>query len=171
MSKACLLYTGEAELKKAHETDIGFDVPANKLEIVYEDGYSILDKDEMTLRNIRTSLASHAYLVKKLKFDTGVAIEPEGKFWIMAAANSRVCKTNFVLNNGVGIIDPSYRGTIRFIYANTLTRGYDCAEDILMLCKTCGQLIPMSCCDVAVEKVESLSETERGTGGFGSTVN
>lgn len=172
-----LKYTGDGELSKAHEDDIGFDVSANKLEIVYEDGLSdTFTKEEMTLEKIRASLMKHAYLVSKLKFDTGIAIEPcgfkpNGLFWIMACANSRVCKTNFVLNNGVGIIDPSYRGTVRFIYVNTMRRGYDPLEDILMLCKTCGQFIPMANISqgVVAQKVDSLSDTERGEGGFGST--
>lgn len=177
MNMVILKYTGDGELSKAHEDDIGFDVSANKLEIVYDGGYfEEFTKDEMTLENIRNSLCRHAYSVRKLKFDTGIAIEPcgfkpNGLFWIMACANSRVCKTNFVLNNGVGIIDPSYRGTVRFIYVNTLGRGYNCAEDIYMLCKTCGQFIPMANVSqgVVAQKVEYLSDTERGEGGFGST--
>ena len=169
-----LKYTGDGELKKAHESDIGFDVSANKLEIIYDGGYyDEFTKDEMTLEKIRNSLCKHAYSVKKLVFDTGIAIEPDRFCWVMACANSRVCKTNFVLQNGVGIIDPSYRGTIRFAYLNASARGYISEADVLMLCKTCGQLIPMT--DVShvtkAQKVDSLSETERGSGGFGSTAN
>lgn len=176
MEKTRLFYCGEGELKKAHETDIGFDVSPISLKIIFDTGGPLRAAETVTKENfnesyIRGLLDMYAHRVLKLHFDTGIAVEPKGNFWIMACANSRVCKTNFVLNNGVGIIDPSYRGTIRFIYANTMPLGYNCVEDILMFCKTCGQLIPIAYCDIATQKVESLSETERGTGGFGSTAN
>lgn len=163
-------YTGNGELSKGHKSDIGWDVSPVSLKILFDDGdEETLTKEDFTEEKIDKVIASHAYLVAKLHFDSGIAVQPMGGSWIMAVANSRICKTNFVLNNGVGIIDPDYRGTIRFIYINTLRRGYNCTKDILMLCKTCGQLIAMKHHPLHVSRAKYLGSTLRGEGGFGST--
>lgn len=106
----------------------------------------------------------------RVKCDSGVVVEPEG-CWIMACANSRISKTSLVLQNGVGIIDPDYRGTIRFNYYN-LSPDPD-FEWLPVLWKSCGQLIPVPRIVpqlVQVNSPDELSKTERGTGGFGSSI-
>lgn len=104
---------------------------------------------------------------KRLKFDTGIAIDPEISCFYYGVPNSRVVKTDVILQNSVGIIDPTYRGTIRFFYRN-LERGF-IRESVQSLCKCCGQIFPAIRVKPIVNFVEKLSSTERGEGGFGSS--
>ena len=104
---------------------------------------------------------------KRLKFDTGIAIDPEIRCFYYGVPNSRVVKTDVILQNSVGIIDPTYRGTIRFFYRN-LESGF-IQDSVRSLCKCCGQIFPTIRVKPIVNFVEKLSSTERGEGGFGSS--
>ena len=94
---------------------------------------------------------------------TAMAI-PEGYFG-MAVPRSSLCnKSGLVLANSVGVIDSSYRGTIKFAYRNP-TRDpitIEAGERI-------GQIVIVPFVEVNWVKVDVLPETERGEAGFGST--
>ena len=68
--------------------------------------------------------------------------------------------------NSVGIIDPSYRGNIKLRFK--VTQPY---ENALIYKKgdRIGQLILRSLLTSEFELVSDLTETSRGSGGFGST--
>lgn len=104
---------------------------------------------------------------KRLKFDTGIAVEPDSFYFYFGAPNSRVVKTDVFLQNSMGIIDPTYRGTIRFFYRN-LENGF-IRDTVTSLCKCCGQIFPSIRVKPLIKFVDKLSDTERGTGGFGSS--
>lgn len=104
---------------------------------------------------------------KRLKFNTGIAVEPDIRYFVIGVPNSRVVKTDVVLQNSVGIIDPTYRGTIRFMYRN-LESGF-IRDTVVTLCDCCGQIIPLLRVKPIVNYTSELSETERGSGGFGSS--
>lgn len=178
VSPPTLFYTGR-DIKKAHDEDIGFDISPSELKIVYEDGWTdeiscdipddtfeAIIKDLFRIQQKR-GFWKKSRGVKRLIFDSGTAIQPLGKFWMMVCANSRVCKTNYVIQNGVGIIDPNYRGTVRVVYT-ALSPNWE-VEDIMILKRTCGQLVPFGYVNPKLEKVRTLSDTARGAGGFGST--
>ncbi len=91
---------------------------------------------------------------------------------------SSIAKIPLMLANSVGIIDRSYRGSIKAAFRNTfLTPDWICGEPDEKedygytiekgerLVQICGpMLLP-----IKVKLVESLDATERGEGGFGST--
>jgi dUTP pyrophosphatase len=94
-------------------------------------------------------------------YDTGVALEiPEG-YEGQLRARSNVAKKGVYLANGVGTIDSDYRGSIRAVFIGTL-KPYEVGERIAQLV-----LAKVETCNFQV--VESLDETTRGEGGFGST--
>jgi dUTP pyrophosphatase len=81
---------------------------------------------------------------------------------------SSISKTPLILHNSVGIIDAGYRGNIiaalKFIPNNPENKTYTLTKGT-RICQICsGDLRPLD-----IELVESLSETQRGSGGFGST--
>ena len=83
---------------------------------------------------------------------------------------SSIIKTNYRLANSVGIIDSGYRGNIIGVFDNN-SKDYTFIEQYSRLLQLCSpNLNP-----IIVEIVDSLDklsdETERGTGGFGSTGN
>lgn len=104
---------------------------------------------------------------KRLKFDTGIAVAPDDFYFYYGAPNSRVVKTDVILQNSVGIIDPTYRGTIRFMYRN-FENGF-ITDTVKTLCNCCGQIFPTIRVKPSIKFVDKLSVTERGTGGFGSS--
>lgn len=176
-----VFYTG-SPVTKAHSDDVGFDVTPQSVKVVFCDRSEIvldctisddefIDKlEESVLENRRkTVFYSGQRGIRKLVFDSGNAFEPRGNFWLMAVANSRVCKTSrYFLQNGVGIIDPGYRGTVRFCYLS-VDPDFN-MDEVLILKRTCGQLVPIPCVpNIDAVPVKHLSETERGTGGFGSS--
>ena len=99
-------------------------------------------------------------------YETGLALEiPEG--WAaLIYPRSSVSKTSLTLRNSVGVIDSGYRGQIlvKFAKQNSLNEVYKIGDRIAQL-----MLIPIhTCCFV---EVDELCESDRGTGGFGSTGN
>lgn len=177
-----LLYKG-LKPTKAHTNDVGFDLHPTSIHILFNDGSSFFvdGLQDMqaaeTEKKIEEALSEHTEKypigsdgrgISKLVFDTGTAISPPTGIWMMLCANSRVCKTSgLVMQNGVGIVDPGYRGTIKATYLST-DHTYD-ISDVLMLCRTCGQLIPFTTILPEAIEVDELDETERGSKGFGSS--
>lgn len=174
----------------AHNTDVGLDMYPMEVELISYSGNSykihLSDNAEENKKKIEEAEASERkaspFLVrltnffkgedyrlgwKRAKFNSGVAIEPDIDFFIIGAANSRLTKGDLVLQNGIGIIDPTYRGNIGFFYYNL--KGGFVKDSILSLCSCCGQIFPAIRIVPKIRYVDELSETERGTGGFGSS--
>lgn len=100
-------------------------------------------------------------------YDTGLAFEiPEGYVGLLFPRSS-IFKKDLVLSNSVGVIDSGYRGTVQFkfkpIDAFKLDE-YEVRERI-------GQIIILPYPQIEFQEVDELSDTERSTGGFGSTGN
>jgi dUTP pyrophosphatase len=98
-------------------------------------------------------------------FDTGVRVEIPRGYVGLIFQRSSVCKTSMWLRNAVGVIDPDYRGTIQFKFKCSSSFSYEtyCIGDRI------GQLVIVPAPEVVLTKVETLSTSERGDGGFGST--
>lgn len=126
---------------KAHATDAGFDLYCTSKEI------------DWTKRQI----VCH----------TGLSFEiPEGHVGLIFPRSS-VSNKPLMMANSVGVIDSGYRGevTAKFnitgmneIYANNYQVGDKIAQMII---------IPYP--EIEFEEADSLSESDRGTGGYGST--
>ena len=99
------------------------------------------------------------------EYGTGLAVEiPEGYIGLIFPRSS-ISKTGMMLANAVGVIDSSYRGEIklRFKYISG-TNSYEVGDRV-------AQLIILPYPIVEFEEVQELSETQRSSGGFGSTGN
>ena len=96
---------------------------------------------------------------------TGIALSiPDGYVGVVAARSGLACKKGICLSNGIGVIDSDYRGEISVGLFNsskdefTVERG----ERIAQL-----MFVPVE--SAVFVSTDSLDETERGEGGFGST--
>lgn len=69
-----------------------------------------------------------------------------------------------MLANTVGIIDSDYRGEIKVFFYN-----YGKEEQVIKNNDRLAQMIIQPYEKVQIEKVDILSESDRGEGGFGST--
>ena len=97
---------------------------------------------------------------------TGIAISMERKdvVAIVCARSGLAFKHGLSLVNGIGVIDSDYRGEICVGLRNHGTADYTVqpGERIAQL-----MFMPCLCADFTV--VDTLDDTERGEGGFGST--
>lgn len=103
---------------------------------------------------------------ERMSIPTGIAISPETSevVAIIAARSGLSTKHGITLANGIGVIDSDYRGEISVSLRNTSDVPYTIAAGERM-----AQLMFMPVLQAALVPVAELDETERGTGGFGST--
>jgi dUTP pyrophosphatase len=99
-------------------------------------------------------------------YGTGLAIEiPDGYVGLIFPRSSN-SKTDLYLTNHVGVIDSGYRGEIMFKYRSA--KGLLDAK-IYAKNERVGQLMILPYPQIELVESDTLSETERGDGGFGST--
>lgn len=142
----------------AHNGDVGMDVTATMIE------YDV-DKD--------------LYI-----YHTSLACETDFGYGIFLFPRSSNCKTDAYLTNHVGIVDSAiYRGEIQLRYKNRrpyrrsiweILTGKINHKRVLKFAPyqpgdRVGQMVLLPYPQVHIQVVDELSETERGTGGFGST--
>lgn len=96
---------------------------------------------------------------------TGVAIElPQGTVGLVYARSGLACKRGIAPSNKVGVIDSDYRGEIIV----SLHNHSDVAE-IIDDKERIAQLVVTPYIVADFEETDTLSESVRGAGGFGST--
>lgn len=113
-------------------------------------------------------------------YHTGLAVETDKGYGMFLFPRSSNRKTDAYLCNHVGIVDCAiYRGEIMFCYKNR--DSLNLWQKILgvkpinkapyKIGDRIGQMVILPYPNVSIEIVDSLSETERGEQGFGSTGN
>ena len=104
---------------------------------------------------------------KTVGIGTGLsAAIPEGYFGGIFARSGLASKRSLRPANCVGVIDSDYRGEIICAVHNDSDEPQTIEPG-----ERIAQLVVMPYLSVTFEEVETLSETARGTGGFGSTGN
>lgn len=123
----------------AHDTDAGLDLVATSMSIIEDSEFGYYE------------------------YGTGLAVSiPDGHVGLIFPRSS-ISNTGMLLSNSVGVIDSGYLGEIKFRFRYIKgTRHYNVGEKV-------GQLIIMPYPKIEFEEVEDLGESERGSGGFGST--
>lgn len=103
---------------------------------------------------------------EKAVIPTGIAIElPSAELTAFVFARSGLAiKHGIGLLNGVGVIDSDYRGEICVGVINQLAEPYTIAPD-----ERIAQLVIMPVSLITPVEAQSLDDTARGEGGFGST--
>ena len=126
--------------KKAHASDAGFDLTIIKVS-----------------KNISECITM---------YDTGIIAIPEFGYYFEVYARSSLSKTGYILANSVGIIDASYRGTIKIV----LIKIDKNMPDIALPFKGMQLLLRQSIhYELNESNIENINNTMRGDGGFGST--
>lgn len=98
-------------------------------------------------------------------FPSGLAAEiPAGTAGFVFTRSGLGIKKGIHVTNGVGVIDSDYRGEIRIGLHNLGAEPYTVQPG-----ERIAQMIIMPYFAPVIEEVTSLTETDRGAGGFGST--
>lgn len=99
--------------------------------------------------------------------ETGIIAEiPEGYVGLVFARSGLACREGLAPANKVGVIDSDYRGEIKVAIFNqsgadkTIKKGERVAQLVIT---------PYLRAEFTQTSAEDLSDTKRGTGGFGST--
>jgi dUTP pyrophosphatase len=97
---------------------------------------------------------------------TGIAVEiPEGGAGLVLPRSGLAAKHGISVVNAPGLIDAGYRGEVRVLLLNT-----DRAEAfVIEPGDRIAQLVIVEVGDAEPVEVDSLEESARGAGGFGST--
>jgi dUTP pyrophosphatase len=110
-------------------------------------------------------------LVEKVKeengvvfYDTGIAVEPPPGYYFELVGRSSISKTGYMLANNIGIIDNSYRGSIKVALVK-----HNASMPELTLPIRLVQIIPQIVRDIMPLETMDVSDTLRGNSGFGST--
>ena len=114
-----------------------------------------------------TSMEKDGY--GSITYGTGIALEiPEGYVGLIFPRSS-IYKTGLRLSNSVGVADSGYRGEI-FIKFKPFKVPYRCTRPTeYEVGDRIAQLIIMPYPQIEFVEAETLSDSDRGAGGFGST--
>lgn len=129
---------------QAHSTDVGYD---------------------LTLIDVAKQIDQYTAL-----YETGIIVKPPVGYYFEIVPRSSLSKSGYMLSNSVGIIDCTYTGSLKVALTRVTT--YVCDSKInlnMILPSKCVQLILRKQYSTAFMVVESVNETERGQGGFGSS--
>ncbi len=114
---------------------------------------------DLTITNIKENASF------SITYGFGIAMEiPKGHVGLVFPRSS-VRNQELILSNCVGVIDSGYRGELQATFKKT--QGLDSVS--YNVGERGAQIIILPYPTVFMTEVPELSETERGTGGFGST--
>ena len=103
--------------------------------------------------------------ITMLKYSLGFALEvPEG-YCVKIIPRSSVVNTSLRLANNIGLIDSDYRGEISAVFDIIKDSNQEPYELDDRIC----QLLIEKVEDVQLIEAQELSDTDRGSGGYGST--
>lgn len=126
---------------KAHATDAGFDLYCTSKEVDWD----------------KRQIICH----------TGLAFEiPEG-FVGLLFPRSSVSNKPLIMANSVGVIDSCYRGEVTAKF--NITDMRQSGMNHYQVGNKVAQIIIIPYPEIEFEEADELSETDRGTGGYGST--
>lgn len=103
---------------------------------------------------------------RRAKVRTGIAVElPPGCAGWVVPRSGLAARHGIALVNAPGLIDAGYRGEVAVLLLNTdATESFEVRAGMRI-----AQLVVAPVSTPAVEEVDELSETVRGSGGFGSS--
>ena len=119
--------------------------------------------------DIRASLLDKKSLViapgERLLVPTGLSFEIPAGFEVQVRPRSGLSlKTSLLVVNSPGTIDADYRGEVQIILGNFGNDPYVIEHGLRI-----AQLVVAPVLQAQFQVAETLSETQRGSGGFGST--
>ncbi len=91
----------------------------------------------------------------------GIAVRPPEGYYLQIAPRSSLYKAKLLLTNSLGIIDPEYTGELKAVVL-----AFDKPPEVGA---RYFQLLLVPFPQSQIEEVTELPETNRGSGGFGST--
>jgi len=136
-------FTNKLENEKQHTGDSGVDLITN---------------EEVIIKPFETKLVGlgiKATMYKDGSVNVGWQLYPR----------SSISKTPLMLHNSIGLIDRDYRGEVKAPLRNMSNEEYKIEKGMRLVQAVAGNIEDL----IQFKLVETLNETTRGDGGFGST--
>tara|TARA_B100000614_G_scaffold262909_1_gene300770 strand:+ start:233726 stop:234277 length:552 start_codon:yes stop_codon:yes gene_type:complete len=113
-------------------------------------------------------------VLQYIQYRTGIAIQPPRGYHVEIFPRSSISKHDLVLANSIGLVDEGYRGEllVRFKYIepdNDCRKVRNIPMKIYQSGDKIAQLVVRKTQKANFVLADELSETDRGTGGFGSS--
>lgn len=115
-----------------------------------------------------TSVSTKLTANNQILVDTGLQFAFSSDFVMLAFGRSGYAKYGIKLTNGVGVIDSDYRGNLLLLFDFPKGKLEESIEK-LRPGNRVGQIMLLELPQVSFSLTDSLPETVRGVGGFGST--
>jgi len=113
---------------------------------------------------IDTPITINPNEIVKIPTGISVALEENNAVILIYARSSLATKHGVTLANCVGVVDSDYRGEVIVALNNLSKEPYTITQN-----ERIAQIVITPIFTPEIEEVAELSETERGSGGFGST--
>ena len=139
--KICCYFEGMPVPSRGHKTDAGIDLTA-----------------------MAVQQKNHGVFM----YDSGISIQISDGYYVEVVPRSSIIKTDFQMANSFGVIDPDSRGRI-FIPLRYMGQGDGMQSAESLLKQRIAQMLVRKLEPCSIEVVDSLEDTARGIGGFGST--
>jgi dUTPase len=153
---------------RAHETDVGYDVTSISLSAVLNSGARVIIDNVAQLPEFACAAIHDAnYAISHYIVDTGVHLTPPPGYYFELVPNSRQAKTTVSWGNSIGVIDPTYTGSIKIIIKKAIYKDLE----KYFPGNVVGQLILRPLLSCTFQQVDHLTPTDRADGGFGSTAH
>lgn len=140
--------------KKNLDGDAGFDLYIQKTEVVEPGDSKMLD--------LEISCQMRSVSFNPLNWLKNKSIYKYHGYYLVP--RSSISKTPLLLKNSIGIIDATYTGHLKVCVLNTSNEPFYVTEGQRLF-----QIIHPTMKPFNITIVENLRETQRGSGGFGST--
>ena len=134
--------------------------------------YKLVDESAVLPKQVHSTDAGFDLTINSVKpipggyiCGTGISVQPPSGFHFEMVCRSSTYKKGLMLWNSIGIIDNEYTGEIKAVFKSDEVHVAPQVGDRLV------QLILRPTINLEFIEVASLSETDRGFGGFGSTGN
>lgn len=102
----------------------------------------------------------------KIVVDFGIALEIPAGYCALIFPRSSIHKKDLFLSNCVGVIDSGYRGNISAVFYKD---KLNIRNNKIEVGERCAQMMIIPVPTIEFEQVETLSNSTRGNGGYGST--
>lgn len=157
-----MLDPGAKMPQRAYDTDSGWDIHALRVKTIYR---TIQDPEWRELEQGTTPPKGADW---RVMIDTGVHLQPPHGWGFTGRPNSRSGKSWWRWAFSPSTLDQGYTGAIKVMLE---PRNPNCFYSCYAPKKgeVCGQILLEKIYDFTLEQVETLEDTARGAGGFGST--
>lgn len=135
--------------QKANKSDAGFDI------FSIDGGIATYDE------------SGH---IRYIEYGTGLQVEPMSYVHMFVFPRSSIRNKDLILANSIGLIDNGYRGEIKVIFRPSFRTKDINKLSLYSSGERIAQLVPFrESTDYYFTQSLTINETDRGSGGFGST--